>query len=274
MTKKIFCFLTLTIFLSAITIRSSFSQDLPERPSPPRLVNDFAGMLSTDEVASLENKLVAFNDSTSTQIAIVTVPTLMGYNKSDYAQRLAEKWGIGQKGLNNGVIILVKPKQPDSNGEVVIAQGYGLEGVIPDITCAEIVDNDILPAFKAGDYYSGLSKASSTIMALARGEYSADAYGQKAKKAKGKEMPFGLIIFIVFIVIMLVSGRSGGSNNRHIGTGGLPFWMLLGMMNSGRDSHSGSWGGFSGGSSGGGGGGGFGGFGGGSFGGGGAGGSW
>jgi uncharacterized protein len=227
-------------------------------------------MLKPEEVNTLEQKLVLFNDSTSNQISIVIVPSLEGYDKADYAQRLAEKWGIGQKGKNNGVLILVKPKTADSNGQVQIAPGYGLEGVIPDITCGEIVDREILPAFRNGDYYGGLNKATSTLMSLAKREFSASEYGQRARRSAGKHIPFGLVIFIVFIIIAMVSRGSGGSNNKHISTGGLPFWMLLGMMNSGRGS-SGSWGGFSGG---GGGGGGFGGFGGGSFGGGGAGGSW
>ena len=270
MIRKYFYLYILTVILFDISGVLAFSQDFPERPAPPRLVNDFAGVLNQDEINSLEHKLVAFNDSTSTQIAIVTVPTLKGYDKADYTQRLAEKWGIGQKGLNNGVLILVKPKQPDSDGQVFIAQGYGLEGVIPDITCAQIIDNDLLPAFRNSDYYGGFSNAANTLMSLARGEFSAAEYGQRAKKSTGKGVPFGLIIFII-IIIAMISGKSGGSNNKNISSGGLPFWVLLGMMNSGRGSHSGSWGGFSGG---GGGGGGFGGFGGGSFGGGGAGGSW
>ncbi len=271
MKRKSLYLLTLAILFCTISINRVFSQDIPARPVPSRLVNDFAGMLKAEEVSMLERKLVAFNDSTSTQIAIVIVPTLSGYDKSDYAQRLGEKWGIGQKGLNNGVLILVKPNTPDSKGEVQISPGYGLEGAIPDITCGEIVDNEILPAFRAGDYYGGLSNAANTLMSLARGEFSVAEYGQKAKKSTGKDVPVGLIIFIIIIIIAMISRKSRGSNNKNISTGGLPFWLLLGMMNSGRGSHSGSWGGFSGG---GGGGGGFGGFGGGSFGGGGAGGSW
>ena len=175
---------------------------------------------------------------------------------------------------NNGVLILVKPKTADSKGEVQIAQGYGLEGAIPDITCAEIVDSEIIPSFRNGDYYGGLDKATTTLMSLARGEYSAAEYGKQGKKRERITASLSvLIIFIVIIIISVISRNSGDSNNRHISTGGLPFWMLMGMMNSGRGS-SGSWGGFSGGGSSGGGGGGFGGFGGGSFGGGGAGGSW
>jgi uncharacterized protein len=261
-----------SIFISVSSYRI-FAQDFPEKPIPPRLVNDFAGMLSSEEVNTLENKLVAYDDSTSTQIAIVTVSDLHGYDKSDYAQRLAEQWGIGQKGLNNGVIILIKPKTSESTGQVQIDQGYGLEGVIPDLTCAQIVDNEILPEFRAGNYYKGLDKATSTLMSLASGEFPADQYGKSKEGDLGGLTPF--VIFIIFLILMMFLRSNGGSNQKHISRKGLPLWMLLTMMNSGKNSHSGSWGGFSGGGGfGGGGGGGFGGFGGGSFGGGGAGGSW
>jgi uncharacterized protein len=260
-------FFTLILILTGLTC--ALSQDLPAKPVPLRLVNDFAGLLSSGEQNMLEHKLVAFDDSTSTQITIVIVKDLQGYDKADYAQRLGEKWGIGRKQLNNGVLILVKPKTPDSQGEVQIAPGYGLQGAIPDLTCAPIVDNDILPAFRRGDYYGGLNKATTTIMALARGEYTAAQYGKRIKSNTARSAPFGIFIFIMFIIMLL--RNSGRSNHNNISRTGLPFWMLMGMMNSGRNSHNGSWGGFSGG---GGGGGGFGGFGGGSFGGGGAGGSW
>ncbi len=193
----------------------------------------------------------------------------MGYEVADYAQRLAEKWGIGQKGLDNGMLILVKPKTDDSRGQVSIAQGYGLEGAIPDITCGEIIDYEILPAFREGDYFGGLDKATTILMQLASGEFSADEYGKQRKGDSGGFAPF-IIILIIFIIIMFMRSN-GGRNQRHISDKGLPLWLLLSMMNSGRGSHRGSWGGFSGG---GGGGGGFGGFGGGSFGGGGASGSW
>jgi uncharacterized protein len=261
--------LTVSILLFTFSLKIGFSQNIPDRPVPPRLVNDLAGILGANVANRLEQKLVAFSDSTSTQIAVVIVPTLGGYDKADYAQQLAEKWGIGQKGLNNGVLVLVKPKTSDSNGQVQISPGYGLEGAIPDITCAEIVDREMIPSFRNGDYYGGIDKATSTLMSLARGEYSAAEYGKKAKKGKGTSFP---ILVIIFILILIFSKNSGNSNNKHISTGGLPFWLLLGGLNSGRGS-SGSWGGFSGGGSSGGGGG-FGGFGGGSFGGGGAGGSW
>jgi uncharacterized protein len=267
--------LVVTVFvLVAIFSHRVAAQEFPEKPVPPRLVNDLAGLLSQGEVDALEQKLVAYDDSTSTQIAVVTITDLHGYAIADYAQRLAEKWGIGQQGLNNGILILIRPKTSESSrGEVSIAQGYGLEGAIPDIICAQIIDNEILPEFRNGNYYQGLDKATSTLMSLASGEYPADQYG-KSKGDDIKGLP-PLIVFIILIIIIIFIRSSGGSNNKNIGHKGLPLWMLLTMMNSGSNRHSGSWGGFSGGGGfGGGGGGGFGGFGGGSFGGGGASGSW
>lgn len=259
----------LTLILLVPGRLSVYSQDFPEKTVPPRLVNDFAGMLSETEANSLERKLDVFNDSTSTQIAIVIVKDLHGYAKADYAQRLGDKWGIGQKGKNNGILILVKTKTAESKGDVQIATGYGAEGAVPDLLCSDIVNNDILPLFRQNNYYAGLDKATSTLMSLIKGEYTADQYAKKNKKNAGKNAP--IAIFIIVIIIALVVRNSGRSNHSNISSSSLPFWMLLGMMNSG-NSHNGSWGGFSGG--GGGGGGGFGGFGGGSFGGGGAGGSW
>jgi uncharacterized protein len=267
-------FVVPVLLLTAFFPLSIAAQEFPEKPVPPRLVNDLVGLLSQGEVDVLEQKLVAYDDSTSTQIAVVTISDLQGYAVADYAQRLAEKWGIGQKGLNNGIIVLVKPKTSESSsGEVNISPGYGLEGVIPDIVCAQIIDYEILPEFRNGNYYKGLDKATSTLMSLASGEFPADQYG----RPKGDDITglTPLIFFIILIIIIMFIRSGGGSNQKHLSRKGLPLWMLLTMMNSGSNRHSGSWGGFSGGGGfGGGGGGGFGGFGGGSFGGGGASGSW
>lgn len=261
------------LLLAATVIHpEAAAQEFPERAVPPRLVNDFAGMLTSREAESLERKLVAFNDSTSTQIAIVTVTGLQGYDRADYAHRLAERWGIGQKGSDNGILILVKPKEnPSARGEVFIATGYGLEGVIPDIVCGEIIDYEILPAFREGNYHKGLDKGTDVLMSLAAREFTAGEYSNKRKNATGSIVPF--VVILIVILIVLFTRTRGGSNQRHISKEGLPLWVLLAMMNRGGSSHKGSWGGFSGGgrSMGG---GGFGGFGGGSFGGGGAGGSW
>ena len=264
--------LCITGILFLLLSHTGLTQDLPDKPVPPRLVNDFVGMLGNSESDVLERKLVAFDDSTSTQIAVVIIDDLKGYDKADYAQRLAEKWGIGQKGENNGILILIKQKTRTSNGEVFIAPGYGLEGVIPDLLCKEIVDNEILPLFRQDRYFEGLDNATNVLMSLVRGLYPPDKY--KKKNEINNIAP--VIFIIIFIIVIMFIRGSGGRNSRNIGSKGLPLWLLLSMMNSGRSSGRGSWGGFSGGGGfgGRGGGGGFGGFGGGSFGGGGAGGSW
>ncbi|MEI8007508.1 MAG: TPM domain-containing protein [Bacteroidota bacterium] len=256
------------ILLMAFTM-PLIAQEIPGRPSPPHLVNDFTGTLAPDQLASLERKLVAFNDSTSTQIAVVLVKSLNGYDPADYTYRLAEKWGVGQKGKNNGVMILVKPKTATEKGEAYIASGYGLEDAIPDAVCKRIVDNEMIPAFRQGDYAGGIAAATSVIIDLAKGRYTADQYSKKHDAG-----PVGLIVPIIILMVVLFAIRAGRASSHSVGKN-LPWWMGLWMLGSMGQGHSGNWNDFSSGSgSFGGGGGGFGGFGGGSFGGGGAGGSW
>lgn len=258
------------VFLSIVSL-NVLAQNYPDKPN--RIVNDYANFLSQQEQNALENKLVNFSRETSSQIAIAIVPTLDGYDPASYAFGLGEKWGIGQKGKNNGILILVKPKTSTEKGEVYIATGYGLEGAVPDAISKRIVNNEILPYFKQGQYYKGLDQATNVIMELTRGEYTADDY---EKQAGNNTAPFP--IAIVFLLIIVIAIWSKIRRARHYAIGhNLPFWIALGMLNSASNrSHHGSFGNFSSGSGSFGGfsGGGFGGFGGGSFGGGGAGGSW
>ena len=268
MLKKI-KYITL-VLLSLITL-SSIAQNFPERSNPPRIVNDFTNFLSQAERNALENKLVQFSYETSTQIAIAIVESLDGYDKASYAFALGEKWGVGQKGKNNGILILVKPKYQNSKGEVFIATGYGLEGAVPDAITKRIVNNEILPYFKQGMYYKGLDEATNRIMELTRGEYTADQYAEATKNEGTGSAIVGIIFFLIVVLFSFI-GRARRARHYSVGHN-VPFWIAMGMLsNSGRSS-GGSFGNFS---SGGGsfGGGGFGGFGGGSFGGGGAGGSW
>lgn len=262
--------ITIALIGALLISFSSFAQDdFPPRPEPPRLVNDLAGVMDNNSVGQLENTLVDFAQQTSTQIAVVTIPDLGGYDPGSYAFQLAEKWGIGQKGKNNGILILVQPKTNDLRGQAFIATGYGLEGVVPDAVANRIVENEMIPRFKQNDYTSGIVAAVSVIANLTRGEYTADGYMEKTESSG---FPGALIIMLIFGAVFISAFRSQKSRHSSVGRS-LPFWMLLSMMGSGGRSHSGSWGNFSSGS-GSFGGGGFGGFGGGSFGGGGAGGSW
>lgn len=259
---------TRTLILLAILLLqglvSSALAGIPEKPVPPRLVNDFANLLSQSDLQNLESKLVAFNDSTSVQIAIVIVPTLDGYDKADYAQQLGQKWGVGGGQFDNGFVVLIKPKTSSESGEAFIATGYGVEKFVPDATTYDIVNNEMIPFFKRNDYYGGLNAATNVIISLVKGEYIADSYGKSNKKGSS-----AFIVIIIIIVIILLISRNN-NNHRTINRSGSGTPLFFPWLGGG-----GSGGGFGGGGGGfGGGGGGFGGFGGGSFGGGGAGGSW
>ncbi len=253
-----------TLLLFAVLLLQTgiiFAQGIPSRPDPPRLVNDFANILSPEQLQTLESKLVAFSDSTTVQITVVIVPTLDGYEKADYAQQLGQKWGVGGSKFNNGFVVLIKPKSSSEKGEAFIATGYGVEQFVPDATTYDIVNNEMIPRFKQNDYYGGIDAAANVIMALVKGEYKADGY---AKKKKGSAVGFIIVIIIIIIFLISRNNNNGRTINRSGSAGMLLFpWMM------GGGGGSGGGGGF-----GGGGGGGFGGFGGGSFGGGGAGGSW
>jgi len=266
--------------LSKITFILSFlvstlivqSQEIPEPMSPPRLVNDFVGFLSQNEQSILERELLLFNNETSTQIYIVVVKSLDGYDKAQYAFDLGEKWKIGQKGKDNGILILVRPGYQNIKGEIFIAVGYGLEGVVPDAIAKRIVEYEIKPEFIKGNYYQGLKAAINTMMELTRGEYTADEYVQRSKK-KSSGSYFPILFIIMIIIFSSIGGRRRRGRHHSVGSN-IPFWIALSMLGSGSRSSGGSFGNFSSGSGSFGGFGGFGGGGGGSFGGGGAGGSW
>lgn len=264
----------LSIFLLLISFTVSAQENVvPSRPNPPRLVNDFADILTPEQEQALERKLVAYDDSTSNQLAVVIVDDLKGYSAGDYAVAVGRKWGVGGKDFNNGVIILISTGGGAGNRDVFIAPGYGLEGAIPDLVAKSIIDNELVPNFRGGNYYRGLEEATDAIFQAAEGRYKApQGYGSRKG---GKGIGIGAIVLLIIIVSIFASiggrGGGGGMGSRRgfsdIGTGWL-IGTLLGGAGRGW-SGGGSGGGWSGGA-----GGGFGGFGGGGFGGGGAGGKW
>lgn len=234
---------------------SSFAKEIPSKSD--RLVNDYAGVLSSEEKAALERKLVAYYDSTSTQIAVVIENSLDGDDLFDYSQRLATAWGIGEQGKNNGILIYAAIQ----DRKLRIHTGYGMEATITDALTTRIRTEYMNPYFKEGNYYQGLDEGTTIIMKAASGEYKNDY--PKGKKKKG-DMSLGQVIFLIIIFIILAivfRNRGGRRGGRSGGWGGPIFWGTFG---------SGGFSGGGGGSSGGG----FGGFGGGGFGGGGSGGSW
>ena len=254
----------LSIFVLLLVSVVTFSQDsfdleklLTQKPSPPKLVNDFTNTLTPDQKQALENKLVAINDSTSTQIAVVIIPSLNGNDISDYNVKLGRAWGVGGKEFSNGVVLLIAKDDHKLN----IATGYGVEGALPDITCKHIIDEVIVPNFKGDDYHRGIDEGTDAIIQAVKGEYTAPkGYGKK--RISGGRIVFIIIMIIIFIIVSAGKGGGGGS---FMSRRGFAAWTIANMLSSGGGSSGGGGGGSSGG---------FGGFGGGSFGGGGASGSW
>ena len=254
-----------TVLLLCFAALTTTAQ-VPPKPDPPRLVNDFAGILG--DCQWLEDSLEKIAMETSNQICVVTMDDLGGYDKAMMAYSIGQQWGVGTQRYRNGVVILIKPKTADSKGDAFIATGYGLEGGITDAACRRIVDQEMIPHFKENDYLGGVWAGAQVVRDLAIGEYNEEDYASE----DGNDALLGLIMFIVIMALFFYlasksNGGNGNRNNRDTGTWGGPI-----IFTSGSDWGRGgsSWGG--GGSFGG--GGGWGGFGGGSFGGGGGGGSW
>jgi len=260
--KKIFLIFFL---LTSLSVFSQIDKILPNPQSPARLYNDFTkgkNILTDEQKDFLERKLVAYDDSTSNQVAVVIVDDLQDYEANEYATALGRKWGIGGKEFSNGVLVLISTGGGDGNRDAYIAVGYGLEGAIPDVTAKSILENFLIPNFKNGDYFRGLNESTDEIIKAAAGEYKAPAgYGSRNRGLKLWQII--LLFLIIWIVLGVASGGGKGGGGYASRRGYRGFW--------GPTLGGGGWGG---GGFGGGSGGGFGGFGGGGFGGGGAGGKW
>jgi len=245
----------------------SIAEDFPPRPSTP--VVDYTGTtLSEQEIGQLTGKIIAFEDSTSTQIAVVIMKSIGDNDISDYAAKLGEHWGVGQKGKNNGIMILLAMDVR----KVSIQIGRGLEGAATDGLTGTIIRKEMVPAFKQGSYYKGIDNAVTALMEITHGEFKADQY----MKGRGKGAPPFFLIFLILLIVIIVFIVRGRQVSRYAHMNNLSFWAAWALLNAASNRSRGSWGGFTGGGGfgGGGGGGGFGGFGGGSCGGGGSSGSW
>jgi uncharacterized protein len=245
MTKKNF----LLLLICSLAFCLLHAQKVIPKPTPARLVVDYASVLLPEQEQILEQQLVALDDSTSNQIAIVLVKTLNDLPIEDVAVNTFRSWGIGSKKNNNGILILAAI----DDRQVRIEVGYGLEGAIPDIVAKSIIDNDIKPNFQQGNYFRGLNQAIQSLSKAAAGEYAIP---------REQDENNGLAIFIVILLVVLALLFIGGSNNRgggmfsRRGYGGfIPpiFFGGGGWGSGGRSSGGGGFGGFGGGSSGGGG---------------------
>jgi uncharacterized protein len=235
----------------------SAAETLP--PPPAAYFNDYAGVVSAADAQRLDAKLRAFAEETSTQVVVAVFKSLPSPSLEDFTVRTAESWRVGRKDWDNGAVLFVFV----DDRKMRIETGYGLEGALPDQLAARILDNEVRPHFRAGDWAGGLEAGIDGIIAATRGEY-------KAPPKKQKGAPLAAILIIVLFVILFFWLASQGSRGAYVG-------RTYGRRGSRRDrgywGSGGSWGGGSWGGGGWGGGGGFSG-GGGSFGGGGASSSW
>jgi uncharacterized protein len=234
-----------------------YDGDFPKVPYPPRLVNDFAGLMDVESRQRLEAYLLAFNDTTSTQVYVITLSTLKGYEIADYAQQLFDRWGIGDAKKDNGVLILVKPKTESSKGRAFICTGYGVEGALPDIAASHIVNDEMIPYFMQEDYNRGIIAGAMAVVKAVEGEYTIENTDDETDG----ELVVELILFLLIIPLILGYASLSKRQRRMTFAAVIGLSLLYGygqmikiILSSGGGSRGSRGGGFSGGFSGGGGG--------------------
>jgi uncharacterized protein len=237
-----------TLLLAVLLSAAGSALAAPAIPKAQGYVNDYAGILSPPAKGQIERFLADFERSDSTQISVLTVPSLEGEDLEGYAVRIAHAWGIGQKEKDNGALLLVAKQERAVRIEV----GYGLEDRLTDLLTGRIVDQEIVPRFKSGDFDGGIKAGVQAMVDATRGAYT----GDPATRKKKQRFPYEALIWLLFLGPGVLRMFAGG--HRSGGRGG-------GFYGGGFGSGGGGFGG---------GGGGFGGFGGGGFGGGGASGRW
>lgn len=262
-------------FIALVTLSFFFSTigwaqfEIPKTPSEQTSVYDYINLLPAGQEKALEQKLIRYADSTSTQIVLAIISSTEGENINYLGAKWGEKWGIGQKKEDNGVLILLAK----DDRQIAISTGKGIEFGLTDAMSKRIIDNVIIPRFKENNYYGGLNNGADAIFQVLNGEFKEDRDFSSNSFNLDSLLPF--IIFFVILIILSRRNRRGRGGGRNGGsrTDGLDLWDIIILSNMGRSSGSGGFG--SGGGFGGSSGGGFsGGFGGGGFGGGGASGGW
>jgi uncharacterized protein len=249
--RSFFCAAAILLFLGCF---SSLALEVP--PGPERRVTDRTGALTAEQIERLDQKLAAFERETTNQIVVLLIPSLEGDSLEDYSIRLAEKWKVGQKGRNNGVILLIVK----NDRKVRLEVGYGLEGALPDALAGTIIRNEIGPRFRNGEFYQGIDAGVNAVMSAIKGEYKA------SPGRRGSPVPPWLPFLLVLAFMVFFSMAASRARKRSYHSGGSRGWRSGGGFFGGGFFGGGSGGGFPGG-------GGFSG-GGGSFGGGGASGEW
>lgn len=268
MTKTLGIKYLIGVTLSIFSLQLAWGQfNIPEKPKVETSVYDYVNLLSPSQKNQLEQKLIRYSDSTSTQIVIAIINSTEGENINYLGAQWGQKWGIGQAKEDNGILILLAR----NDRRIAINTGYGVEEFLTDFMSRRIIEQVIIPQFKQDNYYAGLDKGADAIFQVLNGQFTEDRNFNKQPFFKDA-LPFIIFIIILFVIISSSKRNGGGRNNRGgKGGRGLDIWDMIILSNMGRGG--GSSGGFGGGGSFG--GGGFsGGFGGGGFGGGGASGGW
>lgn len=262
----------IVVFSLLFSVKVNAQFDIPPIPEKQTSVYDYAGLLSSVEKASLEQKLIKYSDTTSTQIVVAIINTSKGENMGLLTPRWGHKWKIGQEKEDNGVFILLAR----DDRQIWIAPGYGVEHKLTAGINGELIRNVIIPEFKRGNYYAGLDKGSDAIFQVLLGEYQGTRQTSDSSGIPPQVIAFLFVLFVFFILAISSHKRGGGrgSGGKRSNAGSLLEAIILSNMGRGSIGGGSSWGGSSGGGSFGGSGGFGGGFGGGGFSGGGAGGSW
>ena len=183
-------------------------------------VVDEAGILSPEQVQRLSAKLEALENNTTDQLVVVTLKSLNGYDIADYGYQLGRHWGIGQKGKDNGVLLIVAPKER----KVRIEVGYGLEGVLTDAKSAQIIQNAIIPFFKRGDLAGGIESGAGAILRVLKSPNA--EIGQPDKSGSDEDDPLG-VFFQVFIFVIVVLSFIPSYKNIWVSTGA---GVVLGLV--------------------------------------------
>ncbi len=209
-------------------------------------VHDEAKVLSAPFIAQLEQILKTHEDSTSNQIAVLIVPSLQGEVMEEYTLKVAEKWQLGQKNNDNGVLLFISIGDRKARIEV----GEGLEGVLPDAVCNQIIRNELAPYFRQDNYEGGVMASVTAITKAIAGEYKAVSAPVQKRRTRGGSLMSTLIILIIIIVVSSLRNR-GGRGGGFYGGGwyGGGFGRSGGGGWSGGGGFSGGGGGFSGGGS-------------------------
>lgn len=195
--------LVLMVVSAAFVLGSGLALAL-DVPALKARVNDYAGLLTPSTLNRLEQALLEFEQSQSTQIVVLTVNSLQGDSLEDFSMQVAEAWKVGQEGLDNGAILLIAKKER----KVRIEVGYGLEGSLTDMLSGRIIRDTIVPAFKAGNFDQGVANGVAAMMAVVKGEYQAQPT-QQQPRGRGSSTSFMPFIVFIFLIVQLGRVRRG-----------------------------------------------------------------